>query len=188
MEDPESQLNVALIQRTAQGDERAFRTLYERFAPALYGMAFRIMNDAREAEDALQEGFTYIWHKASSFDPSLSNPFAWAALIVRNKAIDRLRARRRTDRLRDKFAAEKADVAALDERSAQEPAMRELYAQVRTALGQISPEQRQVLELAFFGGLTHEEIAESLEMPLGTAKARIRRGLIRLRELLYEEA
>jgi RNA polymerase sigma-70 factor, ECF subfamily len=187
VEDSESQINAKLVRQIAQGDQKAFATLYQRIAPALYGMAFSLMRDASEAADVLQEGFTYIWRKASTFNPALSSAFAWAVLIVRHKAIDKLRARQRTERLWDKVSKEVAAAASFDERSAHEPALRELSTRVRSALDQISPDQRQALELAFFTGMTHEEVADHLRIPLGTAKARIRRGLIQLRQLLYEE-
>jgi RNA polymerase sigma-70 factor (ECF subfamily) len=144
-----------------------------------------MMNDAKEAEDVLQEGFTYIWRRAGSFDPSRSTAFAWAVMIVRNKAIDRLRVRQRGERLRER--AEQSFVLERDETSAQEPTLRERSAIVRSALQQIPQEQREALELAFFGGLTHEEIADRLTTPLGTIKARIRRGLLKLRDYLHEE-
>lgn len=182
----ESQFNAELLKRIASNDERAFRTLYQRFAPALHGMAFRIMNDAGEAEEVLQEGFTYIWRKAATFDPSRSSAFAWAVMIVRNKAIDKLRVRQRGERLREKVAGQ-ADLAAVsDEQSAHQPALRERSELVRSALEQIGTDQRQALELAFFGGLTHAQIAEHLEVPLGTVKARIRRGLLKMRDFFHE--
>jgi RNA polymerase sigma-70 factor (ECF subfamily) len=184
-DDPESKFEVNLISRIADGDESAFTTLYQRLSSPLYGMAFRMMNDAKEAEDVLQEGFTYIWRKAASYDPARSTPFAWAVMIVRNKAIDRLRIRHRGERLREK--AEQIFVEETDESSAEQPALRERSAIVRSALRQIPQEQREVLELAFFGCLTHEEIANRLTTPLGTIKARIRRGLLKLRDFLHEE-
>lgn len=183
---PESEFEASLISRIAEGDESAFTALYERFSASLYGMAFRMMNDAKEAEDVLQEGFTYIWRKAASYDSSRSSPFAWAVMIVRNKAIDRLRVRRRLDRLRDKVTTEGSFHQEKDETSADEPNLRERGVLVRSALQQIPEEQRQALELCFFGGLTHAQIAERLATPLGTIKARIRRGLLRLRDCLNE--
>ncbi len=102
----ENEFEARLINRIAEGDDSAFTALYERFSASLYGMAYRMMNDAKEAEDVLQEGFTYIWRKAASYDSSRSSPFAWAVMIVRNKAIDRLRVRQRLERLRDKVTAE----------------------------------------------------------------------------------
>ena len=183
---PESESEAMLISRIAEGDESAFTALYERFSASLYGMAFRMMNDAKEAEDVLQEGFTYIWRKAASYDSSRSSPFAWAVMIVRNKAIDRLRVRRRLERLRDKVTTEGSFYQEKDETSADEPTLRERGALVRSALRQIPEEQRQARELCFFGGLTHAQIAERLATPLGTIKARIRRGLLRLRDCLNE--
>jgi RNA polymerase sigma-70 factor, ECF subfamily len=185
-QEPESELEARLISRIAGGDDAAFSTLYERFSASLYGMAFRMMNDAREAEDVLQEGFTYIWRKAASYDSSRSTPFAWAVMIVRHKAIDRLRVRQRQERLHDKVTTESSFFQETDETSADQPALRERGALVRSALRQIPEEQRQALELSFFGGLTHEQIAERLATPLGTIKARIRRGLLRLRDCLKE--
>ncbi|MGA8660539.1 MAG: sigma-70 family RNA polymerase sigma factor [Chthoniobacterales bacterium] len=186
VEESESQFNAELLKRVAASDERAFATLYERLAPALYGMAFRIMNDAGEAEEVLQEGFTYIWRRASAFDPARSSAFAWAVMIVRNKAIDKLRVRRRGERLRERVTNETDLPGASDEQSAHRPALRERSALVRSALEQIAPDQRQALELAFFSGLTHVQIAEHLEAPLGTVKARIRRGLVKMRDFFHE--
>jgi len=102
----EQEYNADLVKLAANGDQAAFGILYSRLAPALYGMAFRMMNDAKEAEDVLQEGFTYIWRKANTYDPSRSSAHAWAVMIVRNKAIDKLRARQRGERLRDKVSSE----------------------------------------------------------------------------------
>lgn len=182
----EHQYNADLIKLAANGDEAAFSILYRRLAPALYGIAFRMMNDAKEAEDVLQEGFTYIWRRADTYDPSRSSAYAWAVMIVRNKAIDKLRSRQRSERLREKITSEAGFFAEQDDFSAQQPLSREQNAQVREALKQIAPEQRQAVELAFFSGLTHEQIAEQLCIPLGTIKARIRRGLLRLRDFFRD--
>ncbi len=182
----ENQFEAELINRIAEGDDSAFDALYKRFSGPLYGMAYRMMNDPKEAEDVLQEGFTYIWRKAGTYDPTRSSPFAWAVMITRNKAIDRLRVRQRIEKLREKVTTEESFYEDKDETSANEPTLRERGALVRSALQQIPPEQRQALELSFFGGLTHDQIAEQLETPLGTIKARIRRGLIRLRDCLKE--
>jgi RNA polymerase sigma-70 factor (ECF subfamily) len=107
-------------------------------------------------------------------------------MIVRNKAIDRLRSRQRNERLQEKVTSEAGFFAEQDDFSALEPLSRERHAQVREALRQIAPEQRQAVELAFFSGLTHEQIAEKLGIPLGTIKARIRRGLLRLRDFFQD--
>lgn len=182
----DNEFEARLISRIAAGDDSAFTALYKRFSVPLYGMAYRMLNDAKEAEDVLQEGFTYIWRKAAAYDSNRSSPFAWAVMITRNKAIDRLRVRQRLEKLRDRVTSEESLIQDKDETSANEPALRERGALVRSALQQIPQEQREALELAFFGGLTHEQIAERLATPLGTIKARIRRGLLRLRDCLSE--
>lgn len=183
----EEQYNVELIRRVAQGDDAAFAALYDRFSPILYGMALRMMNDAGEAEDVLQDGFTYIWRRASAFDPSRSSLFAWLAMIVRNKAIDKLRVRQRGERLQERVTSFTEEFSDRDERSALEPLLRESRVQLQSALAEVSDEQRQALELSFFSGLTHEQIAAQLKAPLGTIKARIRRGLLRLRQLFQRD-
>src|SRR5580700_5990333 len=185
-QESDNEFEAGLINRIADGDDSAFTALYKRFSGSLYGMAFRMMNDAKEAEDVLQEGFTYIWRKAATFDPNRSSPFAWAVMITRNKAIDRLRVRQRIERLQERVTTEELFRQDKDETSANEPTLRERGTLVRSALREIPEEQRQALELAFFGGLTHEQIAERLDTPLGTIKARIRRGLLRLRDSLKE--
>jgi RNA polymerase sigma-70 factor (ECF subfamily) len=178
---------VMLIRKIAGGDERAFVEFYYLYAPSLFGMASRIMNDAKEAEDVLQEGFSYIWRKAATFDGERSCPFAWAVMIVRHKAIDKLRIRRRFERAEEAAMEIKSLADEVDLLSASEPVRAESRSALRKALERLSQEQRQALEMAFFKGLTHEEIAGSLSSPLGTVKARIRRGLLRLRALLNNE-
>jgi RNA polymerase sigma-70 factor (ECF subfamily) len=183
---PERQHAEEMIGRMAAGDEAALADFYQRFAPMLYGLALKIMRDEKDAEDVLQEGFVYLWRKAAAYNPQLNSPFSWAVMIVRNKAIDRIRVRKRLARIVERATVEFSDSAEADERSADEPVFSEQRAFVRAALAQIPREQRQAIELAFFSGLTHEEIAAQLETPLGTIKARIRRGMIQMRGLLME--
>jgi RNA polymerase sigma-70 factor, ECF subfamily len=183
-DEAERKIGIELIKRIASGDESALSEFYDRFAVTLYSVAMKIMKEARDAEDALQEGLVYIWRKAAVYDPRLSSPYSWAVMIVRNKCIDRLRSRLRVERIVERATAEFANRCDVDELSAAEPELREQRIAVRSILSQLTVEQRQALELAFFSGLTHEEIASHLETPLGTIKARIRRGLLRLREVL----
>ena len=187
MDEAEDQFNVDLLRRIAQGDEAAFAVFYDRFSPTLYGVAFRMTNDTGNAEDVLQEGMSYIWQKAALFDSSRSSVFGWAVMIVRNKAIDKLRARRRGERIRERLTKSLDRHAIQDDTSAREPLYRERRDRVRSALSEISSDQRQALELSFFSDLTHEEIAAKLGAPLGTVKARIRRGLLRLRQVIQRE-
>ena len=178
------EFDAQLLLRTAAGDEAAFAALYDRFAPGLFSMIVKMTHDEKEAEDVLQEGFTHIWRRAATYDPARSSPFTWAVMILRHKAIDRLRVRQRLARTVEKATVEFAHFAETDDVSAGDVVRHDDGAQVRTALGQIPDEQRRAVELAFFGGLTHEQIATQLATPLGTIKARIRRGLMRLRDCL----
>lgn len=185
---PEKRLDAELLQRVAQGDAAAFAQLYDRFSPALYSMVVKMVYDEKEAEDILQEGFSHIWRRASAYDPARSAAFSWAVMVIRHKAIDRLRVLRSREHALERATQEFRHFPEADETSAAEPALRERRALVRTALQDIPDEQQVAIELAFFGGLTHEEIAEKLGAPLGTIKARIRRGLLRLRDFLTQEA
>ena len=175
-----------LMRRIAIGDEAALAELYAQLGPTLMGLALKMMGDRKEAEDVLQEGFIYIWRKAAAYNPLLGGPLSWAVRIVRNKAIDRLRVRRRNERLVERATIEFTHFPDADERSAEEPIFGEKRAVLRAALEHISKDQREALELAFFGGFTQMEIALRLAVPLGTIKARIRRGLLRLRDYLME--
>lgn len=180
----EREVELELLARVAHGDEAAFAQFYDLMANPLYALALRMMNDTREAEDVVQEGFAYIWRRAATYDSARSSPFTWAVMIIRNKAIDRLRIRQRQARLLEKVTLEAGDGLDFDGSSADEPVRREQCLQVRAALQRIPGEQLEAVELAFFGGLTHEQIAQRLDAPLGTVKARIRRGLLRLRDCL----
>jgi RNA polymerase sigma-70 factor (ECF subfamily) len=182
MKEIERRHDANLIDRMGGGDEGALAEFYHRHSPTLYGVAVKILNDPREAEDALQEGLIRMWRSAATYQPKLSSPFSWAVMIVRNKAIDRLRVLQRNNRVVDRVAFEAAFNSMADEKSAIEPDFRERRAMACSALSQLPRDQREPLELAFFRGLTHEEVAAHLETPLGTVKARIRRGLIQIRK------
>lgn len=173
-----------LLSRVANGDSRAFEELYTCWSPMLYGLICKILEDPREAEDALQEGFLHVWHKAGSYDAQRSSPTTWAYMIFRNKAIDRLRSRERRGRGMERLAIEEPyqAVPAADPESGAE--INERRQAVEAAMEQIPADQREAISLAFFSGLTQLEIAERLGTPLGTVKARIRRGLMRLGDTL----
>ena len=171
----------ALVRR---GDAAAFAEFYDRHSTLLFGVALRILGDAHEAEDVLQEAAVQIWERAPLHDPSLGKPVSWAVALTRNKAIDRLRSARRRSAL-DAAAGTEAGFGEDTEPAAPQAAMTsETTGFVRTALTSLPAEQRAAIELAFFGGLTQAEIADRLRVPLGTVKARIRRGMIALKDLL----
>ncbi len=174
-----------LLQNVARGDERAFSELYNRFSTPLFGLMRQMLDDAHEAEDLLQDGFINLWDRAASFDPAKGKAFSWALMIFRNKAIDRLRARGRRARLAGQAAAEPALWCGVSGPSGDDAAEDQDRASlVRTALLSLPAEQRKHIELAFLKGITHHGIAEALELPLGTVKTSIRRGLLRLRAAL----
>ncbi|MGI9172104.1 MAG: RNA polymerase sigma factor [Chthoniobacterales bacterium] len=173
------------MRRLQGGDDAAFASFYRRFAPGLFSMIYQILQDQKESEDVLQEAFLQIWRKAGTYDSSRSGLFTWAVMISRNKAIDRLRSRQRRHRTFEAAVIE-AEVVP-PEAAGQADALldqSEQRQQVRVALGKLNDAQREAIDLAFFGGMTQSEISDKLKTPLGTVKARIRRGLLALRELL----
>jgi len=175
-----------LLKRVAAGDRAAFSELYDRFSKPLYSTAVRILTDTAEAQDVVHDAFVALWDKASTYEASRGTAFSWALTLTRNRAIDRLRSRRRRAELLENSAP--SDLG-LDENSsgpsADESAdTSDQAAAVRAAVESLPSDQQSALKLAFFGGLTQEEIAARLSTPLGTIKARIRRGLLKLRERL----
>jgi RNA polymerase sigma-70 factor (ECF subfamily) len=180
-----SKRDAEVIRRIRAGDRAAFLEFYDRYAPLLLSVAARVLGDRREAEDVLQDVFTQIWHKSSAYDAELGTLSSWAMTLTRNKAIDRLRASTRRRRLLEEVAVspelnDEAPVASANELLYG----RERAQQIRAALNELSADQREVIELAFFAGLSQSEIALRLQQPLGTVKARIRRGMLKLREQL----
>lgn len=188
MDDQSTELEIELLTRTGKGDRESFERLYDRYSGVLFSTAYRILNQQEAAEDLLQDVFLQIWEKAPSFDPKRGKPLTWAITLTRNRAIDRLRSTQRRQKLSEEIEREaelndyKTDLSSADEVS-----LSEKNRMVHGAVMQLSPEQRRVIELAFFSGLTQSEIAEKLNEPLGTVKARIRRGMMRLRDLLSSE-
>lgn len=173
-----------LLQRAGGGDTRAFEQLYDRLSPRLFGLLRQMFNDEREAEDVLQEGFLYLWDHAANYDMTRSKAFTWAVMIFRNKAIDRLRALGRQSRALEAAAVESATLEHTHDAADVELESKDRSIQVRSALGTLPQEQRRLIEFAFIKGITHQAIAESLGLPLGTVKTNIRRGLLRLRDVL----
>src|SRR5262245_38645142 len=168
----------------SNGDEDAFATFYDRFAPGLFSLIYTILHDQKESEDVLQEAFVQMWKRIATYDARRSSLFTWAVMISRHKAIDRLRSRQRQSRLNEAVASETNTVPASAGRADDALARSDEQERVRAALAQLSEGQRQAIDLAFFGGLTQTQISERLGAPLGTVKARIRRGLLALREVL----
>jgi len=173
-----------LIQRVAQGDRSAFATLYDRFSTPLYSLALKMLANEAEAQDLLQEVFLSIWNKAATFRAERGSAFSWIVSQLRHRAIDRLRSRQRRQELVETYSSDLEPKSSDTTSSAQNCEVSERAREVRSALSELAEEQRQVLQMAFFEGLTQVEIAEKLEEPLGTIKARAYRGMARLRTTL----
>ena len=181
-------VELDLLARITKRERAAFEELYIRYSNILYATAMKFLKEDADAQDVVQDVFIQIWDKAKLYDPAKGKPLTWALTMTRNRSIDRIRAIQRRTRLRDDF--EKETVA--DESTGIREALSGVDASERTqilrdAVARLSPEQRKVIDLAFFGGLTQSEIADRLGEPLGTVKARARRGLMKLKELLGEK-
>ena len=181
----ELQSEIELLRKVGQGDRRSFEQLYERFSGVLFSIAYRMLKSQEAAEDVLQDVFVQIWKKAPLFDPARGRPMTWAVTLTRNKAIDLMRSAQRRSGLHDTMHQENEPFSRFDDRSSFDAvASDEMWKLVRDAIKKLSKEQRQAIELAFFASMTQTEIAEHLDEPLGTIKARIRRGMLALREMI----
>lgn len=185
---PDELSDEALLNAIAAGAVWAMDSLYERYSRVLYSLAYRMVADHQVAEDLLQESFLSVWRRSTSFSPQAGAARSWLISIVHHRAIDHLR------RVRRRSVVQEAPIEELefDETTAVADAWEEVWrsvqsSQVRAALMKIPTEQRMVIELAYFQGWTHVEIAEGTQTPLGTVKARMRLGLNHLKRALLEE-
>lgn len=174
------------MRRVGAGDSDALAELYRRYSGMLNALALRVLSDPADAEEVLQEAFLQVWNQATRYDPSRSSVSTWLVLITRSRAIDRLRTRKVGDRTVAAAHDEKGDPHT-SPRGASNVLMSERRRRLRGALDEIPVEQRQVLELAFFEGMTQREIAEHTETPLGTVKTRTLLAMKKLRQTLAEE-
>ena len=173
---------ASLLRRSALGDEAAFARLYDATAARVHGLVLRVVRDRAKAEEVTQETFLEVWRTASRFDRDRGSALSWLMTIGHRRAVDRVRSAEASSR-RDATYHERT--RPVDHDQTAEAAHASLEARrVRGALDSLTPTQRQALELAYFGGYTHTEVAAMLDLPLGTAKTRIRDGLIRLRDTM----
>jgi RNA polymerase sigma-70 factor (ECF subfamily) len=171
-----------LLRASGRGDQAAFATLYDAISARVFGLAVRVVRDPAQAEEVAQEALLEIWKTASRFDSGRGSPLGWMLTIVHRKAVDRVRSAQASTR-RDTTYHQQTQPVEHD--STAEAAHASLEARrVRNALASLTPIQREALELAYFGGYTHTEVATLLDLPVGTAKTRIRDGLIRLRDTM----
>jgi RNA polymerase sigma-70 factor (ECF subfamily) len=167
--------DASLVGAIRSGDESAMAALYDRYSALVYSVGLRVLGDTGRAEDVLQEVFIQLWRNPGVFDSSRGNLGAWLAVIARNRAIDALRKRRPETDIADVVVSVEPDLAGDAERA-------RAMEKVRSTLGGMPAAQRSALEMAYFEGLTHTEIAARTGEPLGTIKTRIRAGLIALRK------
>jgi RNA polymerase sigma-70 factor (ECF subfamily) len=176
-----------LMQLVHDGDVRAFEVVFDRHASAAFSLAYRMCGRRATAEDIVQDAFLSLWRSGSGYDPRRGSVRSWVLSVVHNRAVDamrRLGAKAGLD-VPDEGIAERLQAA---ETTDGEVERRDDARQVRTALDELPPDQRQVIELAYFGGFTHNQIAEMLDLPPGTVKGRMRLGLTKLRFFLGEES
>jgi RNA polymerase sigma-70 factor, ECF subfamily len=181
----QDEIDPAVIRRVAEGDSVAFERVYDAFSGILYSLGLRILERPEDTEELLQEVFLKIWRDAEDYDPRRGAPLAWAITITRHKAIDKIRSTTRRLRLYEAAEAEaKNDAAASVPQPLNDAESSENAQAVRESLGRLDPEVRESIELAFFGGLSHSQIATKLSLPLTTVKSRIRRAMMQLRQSL----
>jgi RNA polymerase sigma-70 factor (ECF subfamily) len=177
----------ALLQRVARGDEDALLMLHKRYVNLVYSMAWRVLQDVDRAEEVTQDIFIKLWQKGHRYDPSRGRFSSWLLSVTRFAAIDRLRHDGRRPPETELEAREADDPLQLERLLPTDHATWERGQHLRLLLAQLPAEQRQIIELAYFGGMTHSELAEHLNLPLGTVKGRLRLGLEKLRALWLEE-
>lgn len=182
--DPKTLSDEDLISLVARNESWALAELYDRYARLVFSLGVRVLNDRSGAEEIVQEVFAKVWLKAGDFETSRGKFSSWLIGIARHQCIDELRRRR------VRPATDGTDVASLGSGAESDPMESAVMAaeqqRIRNALAQIPVEQRQAIELAFFEGLSHQQIADRLDAPLGTVKTRLRLGMQKLRDLLKE--
>ena len=171
-----------LFRRSARGDQTAFAAVYDATAARVHGLVLRVIRDPAQAEEVTQETFLEAWRIASRFDPDRGSALSWLLTLAHRRAVDRVRSAEAASR-RDATYHDQNITVAHD--STAEAATTAIETQrVRQAMRTLTDVQREAIELAYFGGYTHTEVATMLDLPVGTAKTRIRDGLIRLRDSL----
>ncbi|MCB1208023.1 MAG: sigma-70 family RNA polymerase sigma factor [Verrucomicrobiales bacterium] len=181
------QEDTALLQRIADKDSASFQQLYRKYGGLLFTAISQVLNDHHDAEDVMQEVLVQIWNKAHLYEPRKGKPLTWLATMARNRAIDRIRSKQRRSRLNDEFEVENKSVQPEFEESVSETLEdKERNQIIHKAVNRLTEDQREAIQLAYFSGLTQTEVAERLNEPLGTIKARIRRGVSRLETLVKQ--
>lgn len=171
-----------LLRASALGDEQAFAALFDAVAPFVFGLVRRVVRDPQLSEEVTQEVFVDVWRNAAVYDPSRGRGQSWILTIAHRRAVDRVRSEQAA-RKRNDLHGRRNQPSPYDQ-VAETVVERQEHADVAAALDTLTPVQRQAVELAYFQGYTYREVAELLDTPIGTIKARMRDGLIRLRDAL----
>ncbi len=181
-----SRIDPALLANVVKGDQQAFSQLYDHSSTLLYTMAFRILGNQEEANELLQDVYLEVWRKVARYDVGRGSPIAWLITLTRSRAIDRLRTRSSKNKtaMSPIDSAISSHAADLGPSPYETQADQELRMAVGTAMTSLPPAQQQAIELAYYEGLSHQEIAARLNQPLGTVKTRIKLGMSKLRETL----
>jgi RNA polymerase sigma-70 factor (ECF subfamily) len=180
---PDVSIDAALVHRLLQKDVSAFEQLYDRHSRAIYGLVLRILQQRGTAEEVVQDVFLQLWRNAAQYDSSRGPFVPWLFTLARNRALDTLRLKSECQRRREDQPDELPQVVSTPEYEKQFDEKRRAE-KVRDLMASLHPQQKKAIELAYFEGLSHTEIAASLKEPLGTVKSWIRNGLLRLREEL----
>ena len=181
----DNHVDAAMLQRIGTRDVAAFQEFYRKFSGLLFSTIHRVLNDHQDAEDIMQEVLVQIWQKAHLYEPSKGKPLTWVTTMARNRAIDRIRSKQRRSRLNDEFEQETKPLQPeFDESTSDRVISGESDRTIKKAVMELTPDQREAIQLAYFDGLTQSEIANKLREPLGTVKARIRRGVQRLEQVV----
>lgn len=174
---------AALIKGVAEGDQTALATLYDASSRVVFGLVLRVVGERSTAEEVLLDVYTQAWRQAALYDKKRGTPLAWLMTIARSRAIDRLRSGKH-DKYNKESLENAGDIVSKGLSPEEATVNSERQKIVRSALQTLSPEQREVIELAYYSGLSHSEIAARLDQPLGTVKTRTRLGMLKLREML----
>lgn len=178
---------LGYVQQASSGDEGAFASLYDETNSLVYGLAMRMLGNVEDAEEVTLDVYNQVWRIAKSFDAQRGSVTAWLMTLTRTRSLDRIRARASRSKNVDPLP-EQFDLPSPTETPEAQTAASQQRTLVLAALNQLPAEQRRALELAYFHGLSHSELAERLGEPLGTIKTRIRLGMMKLRELLVQTA
>ena len=182
--DPRPTHEIELMRRIVAGEGGALAEMFDLHSPLVLGLLFRILGRRSEAEEILQEVFLQVWTQADRYEPERASPRGWILMLARSRALDRLRRRESTRRREEEVAGDAVRFGMVHPVGTERLEEMEQRSRISSALGLLSPEQRHCIELAFFEGLTHTQIAERLQAPLGTVKSRILLGMNKLRQAL----